>query len=264
MEYNIIEVSELKLDRIEQIELFENFGNGYPLDKESRNTHGIIYQLDASSRIILGGKLYKITSGDVYFFRQHEKYRVELPDNYTKSYVIDFLGEYDGDFMVIHGCEDMLPLFEEAERLWRRHREDEYFRLDCMALTYRIFAELCRRRDRIGQPLRKKERLKPVLERIHRDYGSSELKISDLAELVGMGERNLCKSFCEVYGSSPKRYLTDLRMKRAKELLRVDHTVTEVARMVGFRDVYHFSTCFKKEFGISPLGYRSGQNPDKK
>lgn len=264
MEYNISEVSELKLDRIAQIELFENFGNGYPLDKESRNTHGIIYQLDASPRIILGGKLYKITSGDVYFFRQHEKYRVELPDNYIKCYVIDFLGEYDGDFMVIHGCEDMLPLFEEAGRLWRRHREDEYFRLDCMALTYRIFAEICRRRDRLGQPLRKKERLKPVLERIHRDYGSSELKISDLAELVGMGERNLCKSFCEVYGSSPKRYLTDLRMKRAKELLRVDHTVTEVARMVGFRDVYHFSTCFKKKFGISPLGYRSGQNPDKK
>lgn len=264
MEYNIGEVSELKLDRIAQIELFENFGNGYPLDKESRNTHGIVYLLNTSTRVILGGKLYKITTGDVIFYRQHEKYRVELPDNYIKCYVIDFLGEYDGDFMVIHGCEDMLPLFEEAERLWRRHREDEYFRLDCMALTYRIFAELCRRRDRIGQPLRKKERLKPVLERIHRDYGSSELKISDLAELVGMGERNLCKSFCEVYGSSPKRYLTDLRMKRAKELLRVDHTVTEVARMVGFRDVYHFSTCFKKEFGISPLAYRSGQNPDKK
>lgn len=254
----------MKLDRIAQIELFENFGNGYPLDKESRNTHGIVYLLNTSTRVILGGKLYKITTGDVIFYRQHEKYRVELPDNYIKCYVIDFLGEYDGDFMVIHNCEDMLALFEEAERLWRRHREDEYFRLDCMALTYRIFAELCRRRDRIGQPLRKKERLKPVLERIHRDYGSSELKISDLAELVGMGERNLCKSFCEVYGSSPKRYLTDLRMKRAKELLRVDHTVTEVARMVGFRDVYHFSTCFKKEFGISPLGYRSGQNPDKK
>ena len=74
-----------------------------------------------------------------------------------------------------------------------------------------------------------------------------------------MGERNLCKSFYAVYGCSPKRYLTDLRMKRAKELLRVDHTVTETARMVGFRDIYHFSVCFKKEFGISPLEYRSEQ-----
>ena len=248
---------ELKIDAIRQIELFENFGNGYPLDKQSRNTYGLVYHLNANTRVIIGGKLYKIAPGDVVFYRQHEKYRVELPDNYIKCYVIDFLGEYDGDFMFIHGCEDMLAMFEKAERLWRRHREDEYFRLDCMALTYRIFAELCRRRDRIGQPLRKKERLKPVLERIHRDYSSSELKISDLAELVGMGERNLCKSFCEAYGTSPKRYLTDLRMKRAKELLRVDHTVTEVARLVGFRDVYHFSACFKKEFGISPSVYRS-------
>lgn len=248
----------MKIDAIRQIELFENFGNGYPLDKQSRNTYGLVYQLNSNARVIISGKLYKIASGDVVFFRQHEKYRVELPDNYIKCYVIDFLGEYDGDFIIIHGCGDLLPLFEEAERLWKRHREDEYFRLDCTALTYRIFAELCRRHDRLGQPLRKKERLKPVLERIHHDYGSSELKISELAELVGMSERNLCKSFCEVFGSSPKRYLTDLRMKRAKELLRVDHSVTEVARMVGFRDVYHFSACFKKEFGISPLEYRGG------
>ena len=44
----------MKIDRIEQIELFENFGKGYPLDKQSRNTLGIVYQIDSNARLIIG------------------------------------------------------------------------------------------------------------------------------------------------------------------------------------------------------------------
>ena len=251
----------MKVDSIIQIELYENFGSAYPLDKKSRSWNGVIYITEDCDRILINGRSYIVEQGDVVFFRRGERYRVELPKNHIKCYVIDYLGENDCEYMIVRNCEEILPLFERAEQLWRRHREDEYFRLDCVALTYRILAELRRRNDLVGRPLRKTEKLRPALERIHRDYYDPGLKISELAELVGVSERAFSKTFAELYGCSPKRYLTRLRIKSAKELLVAnssrEYPIGEIAKQVGFGDVYHFSNFFRHECGMPPSEYRS-------
>lgn len=251
----------MKVDSIIQIELYENFGSAYPLDKKSRSWNGVIYIAEDCDRILINGRSYIVEQGDVVFFRRGERYRVELPKNHIKCYVIDYLGENDCEYMIVRNCEEILPLFERAEQLWRRHREDEYFRLDCVALTYRILAELRRRNDLVGRPLRKTEKLRPALERIHRDYYDPRFRISGLAALVGVSERSFSKLFAEVYGCSPKRYLTKLRLRRAKELLAAnsgqEYPISEIAKQVGFSDVYHFSNFFRRECGMSPSEYRS-------
>ena len=249
-------VRAVRIDKIVSVEFYINNGSNYPLDKKSREYHGLICLFDSSTRTIIDGRTYPSVNGSISFLPMYKKYRIELPENYLACYVINFFGEVDCGHIIQGGCEDMFPLFEEAVRIWRRHREDEYYRLDCAALIYKIFAELCRRRDRSGLPFRKKERLAPVIDKIHNDYGSPGLKISDLAPLIGVSERYLCKIFSEVYGMSPKRYLTELRVKRAKELLAGNIPIGEVSRLVGFGDVYHFSSFFKNECGIPPGQYR--------
>lgn len=250
-------VSVVKIDKMVTAEHYTNNGSEYPLDKKSREYHGLVYTHNCSTRNIIDGRTYMNTNGSVTFLPMYKKYRVELPDNYMSCYVINFFGEVDCDYMNLYECEDMFSLFEEAVRIWRRHREDEYYRLDCASITYKIFAELCRRRDRSGPPLRKKERLAPVIEKIHNEYNSPGLKISELAPFIGVGERYLCNIFKEIYGMPPKRYLVELRIKRAKELLSGNIPVSEVARLVGFGDVYHFSNIFKNECGIPPSEYRA-------
>lgn len=259
--YNYREEAEkMKVDSIIQIELYENFGSAYPLDKKSRAFNGIIYNVEDSGRILINGKCWICGPGDVIFFRKNENYRVELLNNHIKCYVIDYLGENDCEYMIVRECEDIQPLFERAAQLWRRHREDEYFMLDCTALTYRILAEIRRRNDLVVKSLRKTERLRPALECIHRDYCDPGLKISELAELVGVSERSFSKSFGEIYGCSPKRYLTKLRIKRAKELLSAnssrEYPISEVAKQVGIADLYHFSNFFRRECGMPPSEYR--------
>lgn len=52
-------------------------------------------------------------------------------------------------------------------------------------------------------------------------------------------------------------YLTELRMNKAKELLREkDIMVSDVAEMVGYNDLKYFSRLFKKITGISPSDYK--------
>lgn len=264
----------MKIDMIVQIELYENFGDFYPLDKKAREWNGLVYLIGKTERITekkrkspedrsaVWGRSWSLSGGEVCLLPQNSSYYVELYENYVKCYVINFLGEVEND-IIVEPCPDLLTMFEEATRLWERHREDEYYQLDCIGIANRIFAELCRRHDRnshgLGvrkKDLRKKERLAPVLDRIHSIYSSPELRISELAALIGVSERCLSETFTDIYGISPKRYLTELRLKRAKELLLGDYSIGDIAQIVGYRDIYHFSNSFKDEFGITPSEYR--------
>lgn len=64
----------------------------------------------------------------------------------------------------------------------------------------------------------------------------------------------ISKIFKAVTGDTPIRYLIDIRLKKAKELLEQypDMSIHEAASRVGYDDAYHFSKLFKKRFGVSP------------
>ena len=60
--------------------------------------------------------------------------------------------------------------------------------------------------------------------------------------------------------ASPLRYLNGMRIARAKDLLRLESSLSigEIALRCGFRDPLYFSTAFRHETGVSPLKYRGG------
>ncbi len=61
-------------------------------------------------------------------------------------------------------------------------------------------------------------------------------------------------------GNAPIRYLINIRLEKAKELLEggYEGSIQEVAAQVGYDDAYHFSKLFKKRYGISPSQARHG------
>ena len=63
--------------------------------------------------------------------------------------------------------------------------------------------------------------------------------------------------FHEQTGTSPSRYLNDLRMRQAKKLLMdTSLTVREIAARVGYPDPFHFSRNFRNTVGCSPARFR--------
>ena len=68
----------------------------------------------------------------------------------------------------------------------------------------------------------------------------------------------LCRLFREEMHTTPGRFLTDLRLQRAADLLLSDGertAVSEIARQCGFRDPLYFSRMFKKRYQASPSRY---------
>ena len=80
---------------------------------------------------------------------------------------------------------------------------------------------------------------------------------SALAESMAVSAPYLSKMFHEQTGTSPSRYLNDLRMRQAKKLLMdTSLTVREIAARVGYSDPFHFSRNFRNTVGCSPARFR--------
>jgi AraC-like DNA-binding protein len=120
-------------------------------------------------------------------------------------------------------------------------------------------------------------RLKPeTIARLHhaKDLLAMQLEhppsLSQLAQQVGISDRTLQRGFQTLFNTTVMGYLTEQRLKQAKQLLRQGateglrstRTVTEVATMVGYRNMGHFAMAFKRRFGITPSQCLAGKVAD--
>lgn len=87
------------------------------------------------------------------------------------------------------------------------------------------------------------------------NHYKEEITLEKLAQDQFLSPTYLSKIFKEATGVSPINYLIEIRLKRAKDMLKNDNlTIKEVASAVGYQDAYHFSKSFKKLYGVSPSG----------
>ena len=93
-------------------------------------------------------------------------------------------------------------------------------------------------------------------ETLRKNY-QKELCLADLLAEAHMSKSYFLRLFRRYMGTTPYNYLVNFRITQAKELLVLtDHSVSEIAREVGFGDASNFSTRFAKATGQSPLQYR--------
>ncbi|HUX52298.1 MAG TPA: response regulator [Spirochaetia bacterium] len=84
-----------------------------------------------------------------------------------------------------------------------------------------------------------------------------EMSLDHLARRFGRSPSYISLTLSSHLGERYVDYLSSLRIRRAKELLRyTDLRIYEIAERVGFHDAYYFSTRFRKATGASPKQYR--------
>ncbi|HEY9663029.1 MAG TPA: AraC family transcriptional regulator [Allocoleopsis sp.] len=84
-----------------------------------------------------------------------------------------------------------------------------------------------------------------------------EIKLTDLASLLGMSEFYFSRQFKQATGTSPYQYLLQQRIERAKQLLRQsDRPIADIALMCGFNSHSHLSKQFRQFTGTTPKAYR--------
>jgi AraC-like DNA-binding protein len=81
----------------------------------------------------------------------------------------------------------------------------------------------------------------------------------EVAERVGMAYSYFRREFKRRTGFSPRLYLQRLRLDKARRMLgTTPESIQSIADRLGFNTPFHLSAAFKKEFGVSPQGWRKG------
>lgn len=101
-----------------------------------------------------------------------------------------------------------------------------------------------------------------IMKVINKNLSDSDFNVDMLTQEVGISRAQLHRRMKEMTGISTSEFLRNIRLEQAARLLREQKiNVTQVAYTVGFSNLAHFSTVFRKHFGVSPSEYveRGGQ-----
>lgn len=86
---------------------------------------------------------------------------------------------------------------------------------------------------------------------------NAKLLIADVAEQCAMSRSHFSRAFKRATGMSPQEWSLDLRIRRAKELLRDQALpISSISLECGFADQSHFSRMFSKLVGTTPKRWR--------
>ena len=98
--------------------------------------------------------------------------------------------------------------------------------------------------------------LTPAVNYLANSFSDPELTNELLAEKCGISEVYFRRLFTEQYKVTPKQYIIDLRINKAKQLLTDGiFKIGAISESCGFSNPYHFCRVFKEKTGLTPSEY---------
>ena len=236
-------------------------GSGVPIHR-SRPFHGLVLQHSDIANVydFLGGRTITIDRNEIIYIPKGSDYNAYPVEGDSSScFCINFQIDNDETFSPFklkpRNAGLFVDCFKRAEQAWS-HKPFNY-ELKCKAELYNIIFAM-QQEYRLGYAGgEKKDIIRPAVEYIHNKYMSESISVEYLAELCGITTVYLRQLFKMIYGTSPLKYINNLRIERSKELIESGlYSLSEAAYLSGFSDICHFSREFKKAEKISPSEYR--------
>lgn len=168
-------------------------------------------------------------------------------------YIIEFDAESSYDQLLsfnVKNNDKLLKLFKELE--YRHNKREPLYEIESIRDTYSIILNIVSAEFAKYVPDSKRQKLQPALDYISQNFGS-EISNDKLASLCGMSTVYFRKLFSEIIGVSPIKYARQLRIEKAKEMLKSDYgNLSDIAVSLGYSNLYDFSRDFKKHTGVAP------------
>jgi two-component system, response regulator YesN len=99
--------------------------------------------------------------------------------------------------------------------------------------------------------------IRQVKEYIDCHYTDPDLSLNEVAAQVNLSPSHFSVVFSQETHQTFKEYLTEIRIKKAKQLLRMTTLqAAEISYQIGYSDPHYFSSVFRKNTGLSPTNFR--------
>ena len=224
--------------------------------RRSRSFYEILLVLSGNGRLITDDEEFPLFEGAIFVISPGTGCEILSRRGYK---ILSIAGHFE-HLSFINGASALRDnAYGEGRRLaelvlYNRFGNEDYVSTLCDAYIKFILLNLEMQPKNIVISIRK------IIENMEKSFRNSDLSVGELLDESGYARDYIRAEFCDAVGTTPKKYLTELRMKNAKALFDRygnDISVSEVAEQCGIIDSSVFSRVFKGYFGISPKEYRS-------
>ena len=221
-------------------------------------TYELMYFYKGDLRLEFADKSFFVKTGDMVYLPKgidNRRYRI-ISDSEFGIYNVYFETSDPLPKEALHISlqnKNLKNEFETIHRVWTVKKKGYYF--DAKALFYEILRSVLKQQT--GYTKHKNNDLFiKVEEYLTEHFCDKNFDFEKLAGHAGFSYSYFKKIFISRYGVPPIKYVTELKINYACELLSIEkYKISEIAELCGYENVYYFSNVFKKYKGLSPKKY---------
>jgi len=238
--------------------------------KQGAEEYVMIFCASGKGCVRTHGARREMTAGQLILIPPGVSHRYEadrvLPWN---IYWFHYTGDQTNEYADLLGIDETIPVrqigdtdslirqFESLYAAWISAFSDSALILSSIELAKTLCLINSLRTSRHKNSLKSERRILSSVEYLTRQYHTPHT-LEELAKNVGLSVPHYVALFRQHTGTTPIRFLTGIRLRRACELLiSSDKRIAEIARAVGYDDAFYFSRAFRKITGHSPTDYRT-------
>lgn len=220
---------------------------GRYVEMKDRQDYGLTFCISGQITYTHKGKKYISDNNHAIILPKGESYSL-YGDKSGLFPVINFeCTNFLCDTIVIIPIDNAEEYVKEYEKMQSLYLFDDN-RLKVISIFYNMLHKLL--------TVHNSATLTPAIKYIENHYYDPKLSNSQLAEMCRISEVYFRKLFYEEYKITPKQFIIDLRLGKAKQLLADGGMkISVIAEKCGFSNPYHFCRMFKEKFALTPSEY---------
>lgn len=233
---------------------------GYSHKRSGGNSYLLAYTKSGQAEMLYEGKKYSIMPESLVFIHLANPSLIEAPHSPWEIY-----------FMHIYGSDidDIYRTFVKAHGYYLANIDAEFFincvqkvhdcalnQMDLYDISGQLYLMLMRLL-KLSEDRKITELVSRAVEYLNHHF-MENISIEELAKELFVSKSFLIREFYKNTGSTPKQYLTNIRLQKARLLLvHTEMTVRNVAEESGFGTEKNIFYAFRKELGTTPTEFRN-------
>lgn len=236
----------------DNIEVYKLLRHPYRQTSDIRPFHAISFRIYGDATYEMGDDTITAEKGDVLFVPAYVQYTKQTQEELF--YVIHFKTETSlGNKLKTISPRDPNTFLDLFERIYNVQKDKKAgFEYEMKHLFYKLLMYIEREYVR-GAAHRAENMIEWSIQIINESFTDPEFSIASVAKSLKISETYFRRQFQKYKGTSPKQYVSELRLQLARRLLGSGYySVCEVAERCGFDSAYYFSSFIKRMTGKSP------------
>lgn len=222
---------------------------------------------------IIEDEVYNLNANDVYLINNFEHHMAVSHEDLEMIIIVfnpDFIwlnNDFDYDYLksffnkphALQNCDFNNLIYDILNEM---NTKETGYKLVIKAKLLEFLALCFRNIGKITSDInyyKNYDKLRELIKLLNNNI-EKDLSLDFIAKEFHMNKTYLSTYFKENMGMHLKDYIKNLRINKAKILLRTSNkSITEICFAVGFNNMSHFSSIFKKQEGLSPSDYRNSE-----